>query len=229
MSFDPVSYLMGKESGGGGGSSVTVEPLTVTENGTYTAPEGEAFSPVTVLVQNSFSADDEGKVVVNRPDVGDNYYVLDAQTEHATVTSNGTYDTTTNNSVTVNVPQGYTGFETVTGTIDYPWGNNSFADVLSRLAAFTGAIGASAWMLYDAAALGMGSGVLTLFPDEGDASIFGSGAIVDASSSMAVNIRWDATGLVSAYIEQNGTITDLYQYAALVTTTLYGPTDGGAT
>ena len=35
---------------GGGGSSVTVEALTVTENDTYTAPEGKAYSPVTVNV-----------------------------------------------------------------------------------------------------------------------------------------------------------------------------------
>ena len=36
--------------GGGGGSSVTVEALTATENKTYTAPEGKAYSPVTVNV-----------------------------------------------------------------------------------------------------------------------------------------------------------------------------------
>ena len=33
-----------------GGSSVTVEALNVTENGTYTAPSGKAYSPVTVNV-----------------------------------------------------------------------------------------------------------------------------------------------------------------------------------
>ena len=35
-----------------GGSSVTVEALSVTENNTYTAPEGKAYSPVTVAVPN---------------------------------------------------------------------------------------------------------------------------------------------------------------------------------
>ena len=49
MSFDPVSYVMG-DAIGGGGSSVTVEELSVTENGTYTAPTGKAYSPVTVNV-----------------------------------------------------------------------------------------------------------------------------------------------------------------------------------
>lgn len=33
-----------------GGDSVTVNPLSVTENGEYTAPDGEAYSPVTVNV-----------------------------------------------------------------------------------------------------------------------------------------------------------------------------------
>lgn len=36
--------------GGGGGSDVTVQPLSVTSNGTYTAPSGTAYSPVTVNV-----------------------------------------------------------------------------------------------------------------------------------------------------------------------------------
>lgn len=35
---------------GGGGPSVTVEELTVTENGTYTAPSDKAYSPVVVAV-----------------------------------------------------------------------------------------------------------------------------------------------------------------------------------
>ena len=35
----------------GGGQSITVEPLTVTDNGVYTAPTGKAYSPVSVDVQ----------------------------------------------------------------------------------------------------------------------------------------------------------------------------------
>ena len=34
-----------------GGSDITVESLSVTENGTYTAPQGKAYSPVTVEVE----------------------------------------------------------------------------------------------------------------------------------------------------------------------------------
>lgn len=40
--------LTGTGSGGGGG--ITVEALSVTQNGTYTAPTGKAYSPVTVNV-----------------------------------------------------------------------------------------------------------------------------------------------------------------------------------
>lgn len=37
---------------GGGGSEITVNPLSVTSNGTYTAPTGTAYSPVTVNVSS---------------------------------------------------------------------------------------------------------------------------------------------------------------------------------
>jgi hypothetical protein len=41
---------LAKAIGGGGGPSVTVEPLSVDANGVYTAPAGKAYSPVTVEV-----------------------------------------------------------------------------------------------------------------------------------------------------------------------------------
>lgn len=51
MGFDPVSYILGKQAGGGGGGGgATVEPLSVTANGVYTAPSNKAYSPVTVDV-----------------------------------------------------------------------------------------------------------------------------------------------------------------------------------
>ena len=89
---------MAKAIGGGGGPSVTVEPLSVDKNGTTVAPAGKAYSPVNVNVPNTYSAGDEGKVVSNG--------ALVEQTAHATVTENGTIDTTLNNSVVVDVPQG---------------------------------------------------------------------------------------------------------------------------
>ena len=80
----------------GSGGDITVESLSVTENGEYTAPSGKAYSPVTVNVPNSYAAGDEGKVVSNG--------ALVAQTAHAQVTQNGIVDTTLNNSVEVAVP-----------------------------------------------------------------------------------------------------------------------------
>lgn len=49
--MDFYDVLLAKQLSGGGGGGVAVEPLTVTENGTYTAPAGSAYSPVTVNVQ----------------------------------------------------------------------------------------------------------------------------------------------------------------------------------
>lgn len=98
-----TDYLLGSDGtwakqpqggGGGGGGDVEVEGLSVTENGTYTAQAGKAYSPVEVDVPNSYTPADEGKVV----DDG----ALTAQTS-LTVTANDTYDTTLVSSVTVNV------------------------------------------------------------------------------------------------------------------------------
>lgn len=41
----------------GGGGDITVEPLSVTENNTYTAPAGKAYSPVTVNVSGGGGGD----------------------------------------------------------------------------------------------------------------------------------------------------------------------------
>lgn len=91
--FDILAYLMGKQAGGGGGD-ITVESKSFSANGTYTAPSGKAYSPVTVYVPNSYAAGDEGKVVYNGQ--------LVAQGSD-TVTQNGPVDTTLINSLVVNV------------------------------------------------------------------------------------------------------------------------------
>ena len=85
------------EQGGPGGGEITRERLDVAANGTYTAPSGKAYTPVVVAVPNSYAAADEGKVVQNG--------ALIAQGSQ-TVTQNGTVDTTTISSVTVNVQGG---------------------------------------------------------------------------------------------------------------------------
>lgn len=52
---DQDGYLVLDDEGGG--SSVTVEALSVTANGTYTAPTGHAYSPVTVAVSSGGGGD----------------------------------------------------------------------------------------------------------------------------------------------------------------------------
>ena len=82
----------------GGGSSAVLIEKTITENGIYNAVDDEAdgYSTVNIEVANTYTNEDEGKVV----DSG----VLVAQTARETeITENGIYDTTLNNSITVNV------------------------------------------------------------------------------------------------------------------------------
>ncbi len=51
MGFDFVSYAMGKAAGGGGGGTPVINPLSISENGTYSAPSGvDGYSPVSVNV-----------------------------------------------------------------------------------------------------------------------------------------------------------------------------------
>lgn len=57
----------------GGGSSINVEELNVTENGTYTAPEGKAYSPVNVDVSggNGYGGDGTWTRPMNMPKLDD--------------------------------------------------------------------------------------------------------------------------------------------------------------
>ena len=107
---------------GGGGGDITVESLSVTQNGTYNPGSGKAYKPVTVNVPNSYGAGDEGKVVSGG--------ALVAQTS-ASITANGTVDTTTNNSVTVNVqPDLETLTATENGTYTPGTGKAGFSSVV---------------------------------------------------------------------------------------------------
>lgn len=93
-----MGYGAGKAAGGGGGSSVDVVGKNITTNGDYTAPSGKAYTPIHVNVPNSYTEDDEGKVVWSGH--------LITQTDD-TVTANGVRDTTYINQVTVDVPNTY--------------------------------------------------------------------------------------------------------------------------
>jgi len=47
-----IGLAIGKQQGGGGGD-ITLETITVTDNGTYTATTGHAYSQVTVNVPSA--------------------------------------------------------------------------------------------------------------------------------------------------------------------------------
>ena len=111
-----------------GGGEAVLEPLSVTANGDYTPEAGvDGFDEVHVSVPNSYTASDEGKVVNNG--------TLVAQTARASqITQNGTYDTTLNDEVTVNVSGGGSAVVqplsvTQNGTYNPPSGVDGYAPV----------------------------------------------------------------------------------------------------
>lgn len=88
-------------------SAVDTGTKSITANGTNQDVVG--YAAVDVAVPNTYAAGDEGKVVSNG--------ALVSQTARSSnITENGTYDTTTNNSVTVNVSGGGGGLTYETGT-----------------------------------------------------------------------------------------------------------------
>jgi hypothetical protein len=108
-------------------ATATLISKTITANGSYDAEDDEAdgYSDVTVNVPNTYTASDEGKVVSNGE--------LVAQTG-TTVTQNGTYDTTENDEVVVNVSGGGSAVVqalsvTQNGTYTPPSGVDGYAPV----------------------------------------------------------------------------------------------------
>lgn len=92
---------------GGGSTPTGTKQISITANGTTTENVADyASAEITTNVANTYTASDEGKVVSGGE--------LIAQSSRS-VTANGTYDTTTNNSVSVAVPQP-TGTKTISIT-----------------------------------------------------------------------------------------------------------------
>lgn len=78
--------LSGKAAGTGGAADPVIEPLAITENGTYTAPDGvDGYSPVTVNVPIP------------------NGYIKPSGTIN--ITENGTYDVAEKASAVVSIPE----------------------------------------------------------------------------------------------------------------------------
>lgn len=100
--MDIKSLIVGQATGGGYPEPTGTK--SITSNGT--GIDVKDYASADVNVANSYSAGDEGKVVSSG--------ALVSQTS-VTKTSNGTYDTTLNNEVVVNVPQP-SGNINITGT-----------------------------------------------------------------------------------------------------------------
>ena len=209
MSFDPVSYAMGSGAGAARGYAEGY-------GDGYASGESEGYTEGYADGADSVLDGADGKVVSGGE--------LVEQTPYGTVTENGSYDTTEHDSVEVSVEQGYVDFAAVTGTLADPWGSLGYAGVLDMLDGISSVLRASASMDMDGTALGMGHVTVPL--NTGGTRITAFGAVVDASSSQAFHVAWDENGLVSAYMEQDGAISDLSGYAGLIPTTLYVPVTG---
>lgn len=195
-----------------GGSSVTVEPLAVTKNGTTTAPSGTAYSPVTVNVPNSYSSSDFTKVVAYK----DGVYQLTEQTSYGEVTNNGRIYTTYNNSVIVNVqptPVYVSGGRTM---LSNPFSELDFDS------------------LYNAIQLHRLSGYL-YFEFNGmpvQVELYARnnyiGGMAFAASPNVVGFigEWDENGVVTLYALMSGQVQDMRAYAPQITCQvgLYGMT-----
>lgn len=120
--MDYYDILLAKKLNGGGGSSVEVEPLSVTENGTY-EEEGKAFSPVTVSVpQGVFPS---GTYSITQNGIYDITDFASASVSVSqgvfpsgtySITENGIYDVTNFASASVNVSGGE---DLLTKNLDY--------------------------------------------------------------------------------------------------------------
>ena len=95
---------------GGGGSSVSVEPITITKNGVTTAPDGVAYSPITTDTYTQDGdkitiTEDDGSMVV--------FTEGEAQVEK-------TVNIAKNGAFTVEPDAGFSFVKKVSGTVNVP-------------------------------------------------------------------------------------------------------------
>ena len=94
QSIEGAIALLGEHIGGGG-SSITVEALSVTENDVYTAPEGKAYSPVTVNVSGGASEYDIKCYTTNV----DEELIPTADSFYPAISDNGSFVADTDSSI----------------------------------------------------------------------------------------------------------------------------------
>lgn len=125
-------YQMILDNGGagGGGEATGTKTINITANGT-TSHNVKAYATAEIItnVPNSYESSDEGKVVSNG--------ALVSQTSQS-ITANGTYDTTTKNSVSVAVPTGITPSGSQTFTENGTYDVTSLAEAVVNVASSGG-------------------------------------------------------------------------------------------
>lgn len=95
---------------GGGGSSVSVEPITITKNGVTTAPDGVAYSPITT---DTYTQDGD-KITITEDDGSMVVFTQgEAQAEK-------TVDINANGAFTVEPDAGFAFVKKVIGTVNVP-------------------------------------------------------------------------------------------------------------
>lgn len=126
--------VAGKAAGGGSAAPPNIQPLNISENGTYTVPDGvDGYNPITVKVLEKTIALQEKSVTPTKsvqPVTADNGYdglgkvTVDAipssyivPSGTKPITTNGTHDVKQYASVDVNVPASGGGIDTCTLTV----------------------------------------------------------------------------------------------------------------
>ena len=147
--MDVLSYILGKQAGGGGGEAVLVNK-NISANGTYNASSDSADGYKKVVVDVPASAVDSGTknitsngngqdvvgyaavdvAVPNSYSAGDEGKVVSSGTlvsqSSDTVTANDTYDTTLINSLTVNVSGGGGTLPKLLKHIEYTFASDAY-------------------------------------------------------------------------------------------------------
>lgn len=189
---------------GGGGSSVTVEPLTVTSNGTQTAPSGKAYSPVTVNVPQP------------------------SGTKSITISQNGTTTESVTNyasaSIAVDVEPGivYNSMNGGTATLANPFDGLDYGNLMDGLAPSTAKWNAfisfqfqGMDVLFHPYVVNDAIMAMAFLPDDGQGNPIGAYA------------QWNENGgLDSLYLLSSGQLQDISSMAVNIpcTTIIYGTT-----
>lgn len=188
-----------KKYRGGGGSSVTVEPLTVTQNGTQTAPSGKAYSPVTVNVPQP------------------------SGTKNITISQNGTTTENVTNyasaSISINVHPAK--ILDRNGKLANIFGTqNEFNTINSLLV--SGDI--FAFVSYEFSGTPVSMALMPVNSTNIQGMAFNSDGTM--ANTMGVMIGWNTAGNVTAIALMGGQLQDLSSYAPLIDANLvvYGTT-----